>query len=128
MNRSDSRKHQRLEIRLAAELGFADGARYRVMTRNLSFGGAFVLGVSLAARHGDTCSFRLYPRLDRPEDAIRLQARVVHTQSDGSAVQFIASSTRNYERFSELMLTHSPEPERLRDELAQLPGYLCSNG
>jgi hypothetical protein len=126
---SGGRKYERLSIRVKAEVRFGDGSRYRVMTRNLSFGGAFVTGACLDARENDACIFHLLPHPEQGGGNIRLRARIVHSQSDGgSAVQFVASSVDDYRRFMQMMLAHSPEPAYLRDELALAPGWLREVG
>ena len=123
---TQGRKHERLNIRLAAELSFADGGRYRLITHNLGFGGAFLLGACLHLRHGQACRVLLYPPAQlaggRP---IRLWARVSQVQPNGSALRFIASSAEQYRQFADMMLAHSPQPDWLRLELEATPGYQC---
>lgn len=124
----DSRKHQRLQVRLAATVLFEHGRRYPVVTRDLSFGGGFVTGVSVLTYRGEPCQLQLYPATLNGPACISLRASVAGIREDGIALRFIASRAEDYENFVQLMLRSSPDPDWLQRELAASPGYLRTTG
>lgn len=128
-SRLDKRKQARLPLELQARLTLPSGAKLKCMTINLSFGGAFLAIESISEIHvNDHCGLTLF--LDQAPDgiSIRLTCRIAHISEEGAGVQFMAIDIEGYEHFKSLMISNSPEPGMLTEELRNNPGLLLMEG
>lgn len=121
----DKRKQTRIPLEIKAELIMLDGSRHAGMTKNLSFGGAFVGFERQPEAYLDsTCTLILFLDEDASGNQIRYTCRIVHHNIGGIGLQFRSIDIDSYDHFKSLMINNSPEPELLMEELNKNPGLV----
>lgn len=125
----NNRKHTRLPIKVMAELLFDDLRLYHGTTQNLSFGGAYI---QLATQHDvppeNYCQLTLVLREKPERTAIQIKCEVVHADKNGVGLRIHAINIDDYKDFKQLLLSHTPAPIVLLDELRNNPSQRPSEG
>ena len=123
---ADQRKHTRLLIDVSAEIVFDDGVTVEGRTKDMSFGGVFLVSPGEpvpAEREGGECRLRLnLGEEDEDPVHIEIQGMVVRCTGRGVGVQFRSTTIEGYWHFKNLMVYNSPEAEWLLEELEEHPG------
>ena len=108
-NSPKRRRYSRVEIDCCAWL-IVDNVRLRFdKVCNLSMGGACILGQS-PLKPGDTCEFELYDTRGGTGRTFRYRARVVWTNADRMALEFIDMDTESYMFLQTMVLYHADDP------------------
>ncbi|WP_455233847.1 PilZ domain-containing protein [Thiogranum longum] len=120
---SENRKHTRLPIEVRAELILGGRRKTACVTRNLSFGGAYVLAeTNPGAQPGESCDLLIVLQ-DAPDRLeIHLSCEVVHSADTGIGLRFLGIAADHYQDFRYLMINNSDDPDSLQEELLHNPG------
>jgi len=125
----NNRKHTRLPVQVTAELLFDDLQLYRGTTQNISFGGAYI---QLASHHdvppANFCQMTLVLREEPERTAIQIKCEVVHADSNGVGLRIHAINIDGYKDFKQLMISHTPAPDVLLEELRNNPNPSLNKG
>jgi len=125
MDNAERRKNERLTIEMRAEIYLPEkGVKICGSTKNISFGGAFVLTdpKTSSIKKGEHVVLSIILQKKPAEIALRIWSQVVHVQEHGVGLNFIHIDIEAYKHFKEMMVLNSPEPEALIKELSQSPG------
>ena len=120
------RKHTRLPLELTAEIKLSNGAIFKGVTKNISFGGIFFKISGLTElKQGDHCTFSIILQEEVERLSIDFNSEVIHIQRSGIGLRFISiNGADSYNHFKNLMVMNSPDPDRLLEELELHPGIL----
>jgi hypothetical protein len=114
--RKERRNHKRLNINFKSKLKFHGDLALNGVTRNISFGGAFIeLEAVPQVCKNDYFSLVLLGKIE-------FTCRVIHSNQDGIGFKFDFILIKYYEYFKNLMLTNAPDPNRLIKELERWGG------
>ncbi len=117
------RKNTRYHIELEATIILSDNSSFKGKTKNLSFGGAYLYCVdSMSVPEGETCFFELTLKGSPHPSIIKFYCNVIHVDDAGFGLKFINIDISDYERFKNLMVYNSPDPDALLAELEKSPG------
>jgi len=120
---TEDRKHTRLVIELPVKLSRENRGSVDGMTRNISFGGVYVvLGERVDTCSGDACQLRLVLQGEPEPIEIQLKCKVVHASGTGLGLKFLGIDASDYQDFQFLMINNSDDPEKLLEELSHNPG------
>jgi len=111
--RKERRKHKRLALNFKAKLMHDGGLVLNGVTRNISFGGAFIEleGVPQVLKD-DYFSLVLLGKVE-------FTCCVVHSNPDGIGFKFDFILIKYYEHFKKVMLSNTGDPDRLIKELGR---------
>jgi c-di-GMP-binding flagellar brake protein YcgR len=121
----EQRKHTRLEIVIQAEIKTASRQKYIGKSKNISFGGAFIIleeTPDLRKNEKVDLIFKLSGG-DNPIK-VEIQCLLVHLYRKGMGLQFSKISSDDYIHFKNLMVYNSDEPDILSEELKNHPGIM----
>jgi len=127
----EQRKHTRLTIDIGADVTLQSREKISGRTKNISFGGAFVLfdkegAAKLESLQEDAtdkpCVLHLCLGDDSDAVTIEVNCMLVRRTATGFAVQFQSTTIEGYWHFKNLMVYNSPEAESLLEELEVHPG------
>ena len=119
----DKRKHQRLEIAVAASISVGDTTRYNGTTKNISFSGIYIdCEQKNAPEIGTSCIVTLTLQEGEEPMTIKFKARVKHHKQSSVGLEFQAIFAEDYNDFVYLMVNNSPDPDALLDEISKNPG------
>ena len=119
----DKRKHQRLEIPLAAAISVGDSVVYRGTSRNISFSGAYIAcSEDNIPDVGTGCVVTLTLQEGEEPMTIKFKARVKHFKGSNVGLEFQAIFAEDYNDFVYLMVNNSPNPDELLEEISRNPG------
>ena len=117
------RKNTRYHIELDAAITLSDNSFLKGKTKNLSFGGAYLYCAdSMSAPEGETCFLELTLKGSPHPSVIKFYCNVIHVEDEGFGLQFINIDILDYERFKNLMVYNSTDPDALLAELEKSPG------
>lgn len=116
----DARRHTRRPARVEGSLTLEDGATFRGVVRDLSFGGAFLALKSPCITPGAQGTFKVHPGGDA--EAIRFTCVVVRCGARGAGLKLTDTDFAGFERFKDLMRRLSPDPDLLLEEQRVSPG------
>ena len=122
---AEQRKHSRIPIELRTELTCPDGSIFHGITKNLSFGGAFVsCDESMAMPKLGDCALKLIlgVGVEKESASIEIAAQVIRLSENSVGIMFLAISVDDYNHFKNLMIFNSSDPETLMSELEKHPG------
>jgi len=124
----EKRKHIRLNIQLEANIQSENGNTYDGKTKNISFGGLFLLmSPAEDINEGDSCNVTLLLNNEDSGHSIPLlfKCNVIHRREKGYGLQFICiDGLEAYSHFEKLMVFNSDDPDRLMAELDKHPGLI----
>ncbi|HEY5604264.1 MAG TPA: PilZ domain-containing protein [Gammaproteobacteria bacterium] len=122
VSNTENRKHQRLDIRVSANVAFNDGIQYNGKTRNISFCGAFIqFNQASVLKRGARCMLTLMFS-DGPKTVmLKFKSKITHVKPDGIGLVFKGIFAEDYADFVYLMSKHSPDPDALLRELKENP-------
>ena len=111
--RKERRKHKRLALNFKAKLMHDGGLVLNGVTRNISFGGAFIEleGVPQVLKD-DYFNLVLLGKVE-------FTCCVVHSNPDGIGFKFDFILIKYYEHFKKVMLSNTGDPDRLIKELGR---------
>ncbi len=119
----DKRKHQRLEIAVAASISVGDTTRYNGTTKNISFSGIYIdCEQKNVPDIGSSCIVTLTLQEGEEPMTIKFKARVKHHKQSSVGLEFQAIFAEDYNDFVYLMVNNSPDPDALLDEISKNPG------
>lgn len=119
----DKRKHQRLEITVAATINVGDTVKYKGNTKNISFSGAYIeMAEDTIPEIGSNCIVTLTLQEGEEPVTIKFKARVKHHKENKVGFEFQAIFSEDYNDFVYLMVNHSPNPDALLEEISRNPG------
>lgn len=119
----DKRKHQRLQISVAAQVTVGDSTKYRGTTKNISFSGAYLqLEQENVPEVGTSCIVTLTLQDGEEPVTIKFKARVKHHKGSRVGLEFQAIFSEDYNDFVYLMVNNSPDPDGLLEEISRNPG------
>lgn len=119
----DKRKHQRLEIVVAATITVGESKKYFGTTKNISFSGAYInLDQETLPEIGTSCIVTLTLQEGEEPVTIKFKSRVKHHKGSKIGLEFQAIFSEDYNDFVYLMVNNSPDPDALLDEISRNPG------
>lgn len=120
----NKRKHTRLPFEMSATVIFASGFSCTGLTKNISFSGMYVECAELPmVRPGEPCSAVL-TLAGTDSFPLKFHCEVVHGYGTMVALKFTSQENDEYfERFLNLIIVSSPDPEAFRDELRKNPVF-----
>ncbi|WP_455376353.1 PilZ domain-containing protein [Kaarinaea lacus] len=119
----DKRKHQRLQIAVAARISVGDSTRYEGTTKNISFSGAYInCNQGKIPEIGTSCIVTLTLQEGDEPVTIKFKARVKHQKISSVGLEFQAIFAEDYNDFVYLMVNNSPDPDGLLEEISRHPG------
>lgn len=119
----DKRKHQRLEIAVAATVSIADTVAFSGTTKNISFSGAYIqLTQDTVPELGTSCIVTLTLQEGEEPVTINFKARVKHLKESKVGFEFQAIFSEDYNDFVYLMVNNSDDPDGLLEEISRNPG------
>lgn len=111
--RKERRNHKRLTINFKSKLKYDGDLALNGVTRNISFGGAFIEIENVPqVFKDDYFSLVLLGKVE-------FTCRVIHSSPDGIGFKFDFIMIKYYEHFKKLMLTNTKDPDRLIKELGR---------
>lgn len=111
--REERRKHKRLALQLKGKLKCGNDLSFEGVTKNISFGGAFIkLDGVPEVKKDDYFSLVLLGRVE-------FTCRVIHSNPEGIGLVFDFILIKYYEHFKDLMLSNTKDPGRLIKELGR---------
>lgn len=110
MSRPDKRKFTRVLFRTEVRVAAGDKMERSPHLRNISFGGAFVEGVS-SLKEGEPCTLMI--ELIGPESVLRVEAEgsVTRVEPGGIGVEFATIDVDSLLHLRHLIKTHSFDPK-----------------
>lgn len=119
----DKRKHQRLQIAVAATISVGDSTRYHGTTKNISFSGIYInCSQEKVPEVGTSCIVTLTLQDGDEPMTIKFKARVKHHKRASVGLEFQAIFAEDYNDFVYLMVNNSPDPDALLEEISRNPG------
>lgn len=121
-NPQEKRKHTRISINIDAELQTSIGT-FRGKMKNVSFSGIFIYCANSAnIIIGETCSLKLILQTEPHPNIINFQCKIIRTDASGVGVRLTRVDMEGYQKFKNLMVYNSSNPDNLLDELRKNPG------
>ena len=122
-NPKDRRKHTRLSLEFDAELTLSDNVSYTGKIFNISFSGVFMFCPNAKSIPvGETGFFKIFIQSEPETKKISFKCKVIRTDDRGVGLQFIDIDLEGYQKFKNLMLYNSSDPDTLLAELEKHPG------
>jgi c-di-GMP-binding flagellar brake protein YcgR len=122
MNSRERRKHTRISINMNAELQ-AGNEIYRGKVKNISFSGGFIYCADAANLIiGETCSLKLILQPEPHTNIVAFQCKIIRTDATGVGIKLTRVDMDGYQKFKNLMVYNTPDPDSLLDELNKYPG------
>ena len=119
----DKRKHQRLEIAVAATISIGDKVAFSGTTKNISFSGAYIdVAQDEIPETGTSCIVTLTLQEGKEPVTISFKARVKHHKDSKVGLEFQAIFSEDYNDFVYLMVNNSDDPDALLEEISRNPG------
>jgi c-di-GMP-binding flagellar brake protein YcgR len=119
----ERRKNSRIALQIEAELQLSEKAVHRGKTRNISFSGVYMSCMNASSIPvGETGFFKLFMEPSSGADAIQFMCQVVRIDDTGTGLKFIDIDLEGYQKFKNIMLYNSPDPDKLLAELDANPG------
>lgn len=119
----ERRKNTRLSLNLEAELVLSSNITCHGKIRNISFSGIYMPFVNVSEiSPGDSGVLKLFLDSQPGKSMITFACEVVRIDESGVGVKFINVDVEGYEKFKNLMLYNSPDPDKLLAELKKNPG------
>lgn len=119
----DKRKHQRLEISVAASISIGDKTVFNGTTKNISFSGAYIdVEEDAVPETGSSCIVTLTLQEGEDPVTISFKARVKHQKDSKVGLEFQAIFSEDYNDFVYLMVNNSDDPDALLEEISRNPG------
>jgi len=121
-NPQEKRKHTRISINIDAELQTSNGT-FRGKMKNVSFSGIFIYCANSAnIIIGETCYLKLILQTEPHPNIINFQCKIIRTDASGVGVRLTRVDMEGYQKFKNLMVYNSSNPDNLLDELNKNPG------
>ena len=121
--RVERRKSSRNSLKQNSELTLSDETVYTGTTKNISFSGVYMYCPNAKSIPiGETGSFKIFIQSQQETEIISFMCQVIRTDDDGVGLKFSDINLEGYQKFKNLMLYNSPDPDRLLAELEKNPG------
>ena len=120
---NERRKNSRNSLKQNSELILKEKDVYKGATKNISFSGVFMFCPN--AKNipvGETGFFKIYIQSEPETKKISFKCKVIRTDDRGVGLQFIDIDLEGYQKFKNLMLYNSDDPDTLLAELEKHPG------
>ena len=120
---NERRKNSRNSLKQNSELTLTEKAVYKGATKNISFSGVFMYCPNAKSIPiGETGFFKIFIQSEQETKIISFKCQVIRTNDKGVGLQFIDIDLEGYQKFKNLMLYNSSDPDALLAELEKHPG------
>jgi len=122
-DRNERRKNSRNSLQQDSELTLTEEAVYKGKIKNVSFSGVYMYCPnSKSIPIGETGSFKIFIKSQQKIETISFMCQVIRTDDEGVGLKFIDLDLDGYQKFKNLMLYNSSDPDTLLAELEKHPG------
>jgi c-di-GMP-binding flagellar brake protein YcgR len=127
--RTERRKNSRNALKHDSELTLAGNAVYKGTTKNISFSGVYMYCQdSKNIPIGENGFFKIFIKSQKETVTISFLCQVIRTDDEGVGLKFIDIDLAGYQKFKNLMLYNSSDPDTLLAELEKSPGLEIKKG
>jgi c-di-GMP-binding flagellar brake protein YcgR len=121
--RTERRKNSRNSLKQNSELALTEKTVYKGATKNISFSGVFMYCPDAQnIPIGETGFFKIFIKSEEETKTISFMCQVIRTDDKGVGLKFIDIDLEGYQKFKNLMLYNSSDPDALLAELEKHPG------
>jgi len=121
--RIERRKNSRNSLKQDSELTLSKEAVYKGTTKNVSFSGVYMYCPDTQSIPiGETGVFKIFIKSQQETEIISFMCQVIRTDDEGVGLKFIDIDLEGYQKFKNLMLYNSPDPDKLLADLEKNPG------